>query len=86
MTGISGFADSLDRATPGDFAMFDLTFNMVPALPAELGSIPVSPDDATLGDADLGELLTGLESTVDDLAGPAGLLPQLLGGLTGGDG
>ncbi len=84
MTGISGFADALDRATPGDFAMFDLTFNLIPALPAGLGNIPVSPDDATLGEAGLPELLTGLQGTVADLVGPQGMWAQLLTGLGGG--
>ncbi len=84
MIGITGFADALDRSTPGDFAMFDLTFNVIPALPAGLGSIPVSPDAATLGEGGPGELLTGLQGTVNDLVGPQGMVAQLIAGLAGG--
>ncbi len=84
MTGITAFADALDRATPGDFAMFDLTFNVIPALPVDLGNVPVAPDAATLLEGDLGELLEGLQDTVTDIAGDEGLVGQLFQGLTGG--
>lgn len=84
MTGITGFADALDRATPGDFAMFDLTFNLIPALPADLGNVPIAPDAATLREGDLAELLTGLQETVADVAGSQGLVGQLFEGLAGG--
>lgn len=84
MTGITAFADALDRATPGDFAMFDLTFNVIPALPVDLGNVPIAPDAATLLQADLGELLAGLQDTVTDIAGEEGLVGQLIGGLAGG--
>jgi phospholipid/cholesterol/gamma-HCH transport system substrate-binding protein len=84
MTGITAFADALDRATPGDFAMFDLTFNVVPALPDALGNVPIAPDAATLLEGDLGELLAGLQDTVTDIAGDEGLVGQLFQGLAGG--
>lgn len=84
MTGITGFADALDRATPGDFAMFDLTFNVIPALPVDLGNVPIAPDAATLTEADLGELLAGLQDTVTDIAGDEGLVGQFFQGLAGG--
>ncbi|MDR7087790.1 phospholipid/cholesterol/gamma-HCH transport system substrate-binding protein [Aeromicrobium panaciterrae] len=86
MTGITAFADALDRATPGDFAMFDLTFNLIPALPAALGNVPIAPDATTLLEGDLAELLTGLQDTVTDIAGDEGLVGQLIGGLAGGGG
>ena len=77
MKGITAFADALDRATPGDFAMFDLTFNVIPALPDGLGNVPIPPEAATLLEGDLGELLTGLQETLTDMLGPDGLLSQL---------
>ncbi len=64
--------------------MFDLTFNVVPALPTGLGNIPIAPDAATLLEGDLAELLTGLQGTVTDLAGDEGMLAQLFSGLAGG--
>lgn len=85
MTGISGFADSLDRATPGDFAMFDLTFNVIPALPSALGNVPINPDAVTLLEGDVAELLTGIQETVTDIAGDEGLVGQLFKGLSGGE-
>lgn len=86
MNGITDFANSLDRATPGDFAMFDLTFNVIPALPAGRGNVPISPHPATVGQGDVGTLLTGLQVTLSDLLGPQGLLDQLADGPSGGEG
>lgn len=84
MEGITKFANALDRATPGDFAMFDLTFNVIPALPAGLGNVPISPDAATLGQSDVGGLLTGLQETLAGVLGPEGLLGKLADGPSGG--
>ncbi len=84
MQGITEFANALDRATPGDFAMFDLTFNLLPALPDGLGNVPIPPEAATLGQSDVGELLTGLRETLTGVLGPDGLLSQLADGPSGG--
>jgi len=86
MQGITAFADSLDRATPGDFAMFDLTFNVLPALPGGLGNVPISPGAGTLGQSDVGQLLTGFKETLAGLIGPEGLLGQLAKRSSGGEG
>ena len=36
LTGVEGFADGLDRATPGDYATFDLTILLNPKLGGDL--------------------------------------------------
>lgn len=73
MTGVSAFADALDRATPGDFAMFDLTANGMPALPG-LGALQITPDAATVLEDDPTELVKAI---TDTLAGTDGLLGML---------
>lgn len=84
MTGITAFADALDRATPGDFAMFDLTANGIPNIGGDLIDIPVTPDAATLLESDPAALVKGIQDTVTGLVGGDGPLGQLFGGLSGG--
>jgi len=82
MTGVSAFAVALERATPGDFAMFDLTANGIPALP-ELGAVQITPDAGTLLQDDPAAIIGGL---TDTLIGKDGLLGLLTGiASAGGD-
>lgn len=73
LTGVQAFADGLDRATPGDYAMFDLTILANPYLG---------------GDLPLTNLVKGagpdpgpppLKQLAEDLTSPTGPLSSLLG-------
>ncbi|AXT83984.1 hypothetical protein C6I20_01445 [Aeromicrobium sp. A1-2] len=81
LTGITAFGDALDRATPGDFANFDLTaigtLHVADGvdLPPDL-SAPTATTMPTLPD-----LIGGL---VPDVGDPNALLGSLLGNPTGG--
>ena len=83
MTGVTAFADALDRATPGDFAMFDLTANLVPAS-GRIGAVQITPDAGTLLESDPAELVKGIQETVQQLTGPDGIFGGFLSGGTGG--
>lgn len=87
LTGIQGFADALDRATPGDYAAFDLTISAspgvllggdLPLLPLSQLRGPIAPEAAGTGGLGLVELVEGLVpqtgSQIDDV------LKRLLGG------
>ncbi len=70
MTGVTAFAEALERATPGDFAMFDLTANGIPAPPGG-PALQIAPDASTVLDDDPASVIKGL---TDTLTGTEGLL------------
>lgn len=76
MTGVSAFADALDRATPGDFALFDLTANGLPAVSGS-GAVQITPDAATLLEDDPAAIAKGLTDTLTGEDGILGLLGRL---------
>ena len=80
MTGVTAFAQALERATPGDFAMFDLTANGIPAMPGG-PALQVTPDAGTILESDPADVIKGL---TDTLTGPDGLLGLLSNLGTGG--
>jgi len=84
MTGVTAFADALDRATPGDFAMFDLTANLIPAS-GRIGAVQITPDAGTLLESSPAELVKGIQETVQQLTGPDGIFGGIFGGTGGGD-
>jgi phospholipid/cholesterol/gamma-HCH transport system substrate-binding protein len=77
LTGVQGFADGLDRATPGDYAMFDLTILGNPYLGGNLPLTKIVPDAGP----DAGP--PPLDQLVGDLTSPTGPLSSLLGLLGG---
>lgn len=93
LTGVSGFGQNLDRATPGDYATFDLSIEGSIALGGDLpllglltsdsGIEPFTPAPVPVEET-LDRLLSLLGVPVAPPAASGGADPGLLGGLLGG--